>query len=139
MSEALRILVVEDDDRLVVYFYQPLGTHFLSDVRFSFAENGEKALALLETNLFDVLLLDLDLTKGGRLMTGRQVLAWVARNRPKLPVVVITGTRTQGIRKDVSGKTFEGFRVREVIGKPVSIVELEALLEILRLEVGNGP
>src|SRR5688572_30504362 len=81
-----RILVVDDNDdnRYTLTLY--LGLEGYTDV--TVAEDGEQAIAALQTDRFDLVLLDVMMPK----VDGYQVLTW-AREQPnlaELPVIMIS-------------------------------------------------
>ncbi len=90
---SLRIAIVEDDATSRVILEQMLqkGQVPLREVKC--ADSLAGAVALLNTDLFDVVLLDLNLPDS----TGMSTLAEVVRRHPHLPVVVVTGEHDENM------------------------------------------
>ena len=91
------------------------------------AEDGEAAIELLSREAFDALLSDVDMPN----MSGFELLEWARKNRPEMPVLLMSGS--------VSGATGQTMRralekgARAVLAKPFVKGELErAIAEILR-------
>lgn len=82
-----RILVVDDDQEL----RENIGD-ILTDAGFlvRLATNGEEALALVESDDFDIVLLDLLMP----VMGGKEALPLIKRRRPQLKVVMMTAFAT---------------------------------------------
>jgi len=86
MHDPRRILVVEDEASLrfsMVAYLEDSG-HACRE-----AADGEEALALLEAEPFDLVITDLRMPR----LDGFALLEALRVVRPKLPVVVVTGTR----------------------------------------------
>ncbi len=90
---SLRIAIVEDDATSRVILEQMLqkGQVPLREVKC--ADSLAEAVALLNTGLFDVVLLDLNLPDS----TGMNTLAEVVHRHPRLPVVVVTGEHDENM------------------------------------------
>ncbi|WP_296443519.1 response regulator transcription factor [Rhodoferax sp. UBA5149] len=110
------LLIVEDDELLRDALSAQLtqaGHTLLS------AADGEKAQTLLESNRFDGVILDLGLPK----VSGMEVLRWIRRRLPALPVLVLTARdgvddRVQGLNAGAD----------DYLTKPFSMAELQARL-----------
>ena len=76
-----------DDDELTLEFYRDYFS--MNHVDLVTVKSAEDGLMLLSERDFDVLILDLCL-EGGDLMEGRRVLQKVAREYPRLEVVLVT-------------------------------------------------
>ncbi len=82
------ILLVDDDP-----FFRESLNDILLDEGYATAQagDGKTALDMLkQTNRYDLMLLDLDLPR----INGMEVMQKVARSRPELPVIIISGTGT---------------------------------------------
>nr|NIQ82081.1 response regulator [Anaerolineae bacterium] len=79
-----RILIVDDEKSILTSLSSILeDERYLTEV----AEDGERALRLLETNGFDLVLLDIWLPG----MDGVETLERIKESRPDLPVIMISG------------------------------------------------
>jgi CheY-like chemotaxis protein len=79
------VLVVEDD-RSTLNLYR-MGLKGLQGFRILLAENGMKALEILQTEPVDVLVTDLSMP----VMDGFKLIAIVAERYPSIPILVMTG------------------------------------------------
>lgn len=109
----LDILIVDDDQpirNLVRQIVQRLGYPSRD------AANGEEAIAQLEAQLPDLLVLDLMMPK----VSGWEVLEWLKErgHLPSLPVVVLTAVGSSKM------KGLDEFDIQAVIAKPFEVSEL---------------
>lgn len=79
------VLVVEDD-RATLNLYR-MGLKGLQEFRILLAENGVKALDILQTEAVDVLVTDLSMP----VMDGFRLIAVVSERYPSIPILVMTG------------------------------------------------
>lgn len=79
-----RVLVIEDDPMDIVLIRREL-EKFLCDV--TYCEDGEKAIAAIKGNQWDIILIDQHVPK----LTGNEILQETAGFRPGARVVVVTG------------------------------------------------
>ena len=106
-----RVLVVDDDGQVRALLARQLQA---CGVVVDTASGGAQAMAMLDRDRFDALMLDLDMPG----VTGLDVLLHVQRAAPDLPVLVVTGT-------------FEAERIEgatDVLAKPVEAKVLRAAL-----------
>lgn len=105
MSGRGNVLVVEDDRELRAMFRTAL---VLDEFDVIEAGNGLEALRRLESNIFDLIVLDMALPA----LSGRSFLLelMAKADTRKIPVVIVTG----------STKTFTSLNVGRVLRKPVS-------------------
>jgi DNA-binding response OmpR family regulator len=113
------LLIVEDDELLRDALSAQLSQagHTVTP-----APDGERAQALLESSRFDGVILDLGLPKVG----GMEVLRWIRRRLPALPVLVLTARdgvddRVQGLNAGAD----------DYLTKPFSMAELQARLSAM--------
>ena len=79
----MRVLIVEDDPKLAQFVARGLrAERFAVDV----AGDGVLGQRFLDTYSYDLLILDLMLPK----LSGSELLVWVRKRRPELPVLVLT-------------------------------------------------
>jgi len=115
--DALRILIVDDEDELVTTLVERLR---MRGIEASGVNSGEEALELLESKLFDVLLVDVKMPGLG----GLQLVCEVKSRRPNQQVVLLSGHGS--IEDAEKGKELGVF---DYVLKPVAI---EKLVELLR-------
>src|SRR5258708_26544096 len=85
MPARQKILIL-DDEHDILEIYQEILARLPSQPEIHTADNGARALALLDSDNFSLLLADLRMPQ----MDGFQVLAIVRRKFPSLPVAVVT-------------------------------------------------
>ncbi|ADU62027.1 MAG: response regulator [Pseudodesulfovibrio sp.] len=84
MSDIIRVLLVDDEDGFIAALSKRLDRRGMS---VSTASGGEEAMALLETESYDVMVLDVKMPR----MDGMQVLSMVKSRHPALEVILLTG------------------------------------------------
>ncbi|WP_243028637.1 response regulator transcription factor [Thermus albus] len=127
----MRVLLVDDDKALL----EVLGA-YLRGAGFEAleAENGEKALALFPRA--DLIILDLMLPK----LDGFQVLAEVRRERPELPILMLTARgeeeeRVKGLELGADDYVVKPFSPKEVVARVKALLRRAGLKE----ELNYGP
>lgn len=119
------ILVVEDDPRQLWLYSRALRDYRLTCVR-----SGTEALAALQRQLPDLILLD-HVLDGGEL--GLDFLPRLKDAAAHVPILIVSGTLDiQGQLRSLQGPRAASF----VITKPVDLVELERTVEIALTECG---
>lgn len=114
-----RVLVVDDytvNRKVVVMMLAPLGCQIAE------AANGQSALALLEAQAFDVVLIDFNMPVMGGLEATRRIRAQAALR--DLPVICLTAGITEAERADAIAVGMTGF-----IEKPIDMRSLVAAVE----------
>ena len=113
------LLIVEDDDLLRDALSAQLAQagHTVTP-----AADGEQAQTLLESSRFDGVILDLGLPK----VSGMEVLRWLRKRLPALPVLVLTAR--DGVEDRVQGLNAGA---DDYLTKPFSTAELQARLDAL--------
>jgi DNA-binding response OmpR family regulator len=123
---ARRILVVEDDEPLARLLARGLATE-LYEVEL--LHDGEAAARALETDEYDLVVLDLNLPK----MDGLSLLQWLRSSKSTTPVLVLTGrSRTEDMVRTLDGGA------DDCLFKPFSLLELMARVRVL-LRRSNAP
>ncbi len=114
----MRILVIEDEPRIQAFLVRGLEAEGYVAVA---AESGPKGLTLAVAAAWDLVVLDL-LLPG---LSGLQVLRELHRERPELPVVILSA------RSDVETK-LRGFELgaSDYLAKPFSLEELLARIRV---------
>jgi CheY-like chemotaxis protein len=87
-------ILILDDEHDILEIYQEILARLPSQPEIHTADNGARALALLESDTFSLLLADLRMPQ----MDGFQVLAIVRRKFPSLRVAVVTGAEDEQFR-----------------------------------------
>src|SRR5690242_13558626 len=93
MANRQKILIL-DDEQDILEIYQEILARLPSQPDIRTVDNGAQAIAMLEGQPFNMLLLDLRMPQ----MDGFQVLAIVRRKFPSLRVVVMTGAEDEQFR-----------------------------------------
>ena len=114
----MRVLVVDDDPRLVMAISDVLGAEGYETRT---AHNGEVAIRQLETFSPHVIVLDMEMPK----MDGFEVLRWLESNGIAVPVIIASNN------DDVSAKDLGAF---SKLPKPF---DLDQLLAALTAAVGT--
>jgi CheY-like chemotaxis protein len=89
-----KILLLDDDQDFLDLYREMLSQHLPSMPEVRTANTGARALSLLESEPFTLLVVDLNLSK----MDGLQVLTIARRKYPQLRLVVLTGIRDEQFR-----------------------------------------
>lgn len=113
----MKILLVEDEEDLVSAMVQRLK---FRGIEASCALNGQQALGLIGKESFDVVVLDLKLPG----MSGVEVHSTITKERPDLPIVLITG---HGAPPDQLGLDPAGEYI--ILEKPVKLDILLATID----------
>jgi CheY-like chemotaxis protein len=93
MSTKHKILLLDDDEQMLE-LYQELLRQLPSQPEVHVSNSGARAIALLESEPFTLLITDLRMPK----MDGLQVLAIVRRKYPNLRIIVLTGVLDEEYR-----------------------------------------
>jgi len=120
-----KILIVEDDRKMA----SAVSAHLKTKGHLSFTvHTAEDAIEQLETNSYDLIILDLILPD----RPGDEILKWKQSNAAKngMPVIVVSGEISHEKIRDVRNR----YSVRDYIAKPCSMKELsdrvQGLLEL---------
>lgn len=117
MSRRLRIMVADDEEVILEACQRILRQ---AGYEVSTAINGLAALGLLRDNDFDLVVLDIKMP----LMDGMQLMEVISREKPGLPVVVITGYDTA----ETSDEALKA-GASDFLAKPFSPKELRRTIE----------
>jgi DNA-binding response OmpR family regulator len=134
-SETLRVLVVEDEQKVASALREGL-TGEGYDV--TVEHTGEGAFFRLNTEAFDVILLDLMLP--GR--DGLQILRALRARGDKTPVLVLTARdtlddRVHGLDSGAGDYLIKPFAFEEVLARIRALLRRGRVAEVLRLRVGD--
>ncbi len=134
-----RILIIDDEKVIREGVERALSNRGYSIVK---AEDGDKGLALLKEQDFDIVLTDLMMPG----LDGFAVLDWIRENQPNVQVIVITGfaTVTKAVTAmkqgafDFVGKPFTPDYIRVVVDRAIENLSMRAEAEQLREEKNRG-
>src|SRR5580693_8391595 len=104
MAKQHKILLLDDDEQLLE-LYQELLQELPSQPEVRVSNSGARAIAMLESEPFTLLITDLRMPK----MDGLQVLAIVRRKFPQLRIVVLTGVLDEEYRSRCYAQGVEMF------------------------------
>ena len=114
------ILIVEDDSLILELIEELLASTGRSVLA---ASNGVEARAQVERHPeLAAIITDLAMPE----MDGTKLIEWLARERPDLPVLVLTGTSAQQ-----SGGVLDRYNLLGIIRKPLTDDKIDQLLETL--------
>src|SRR5580692_3148483 len=126
MPARQKILIL-DDEHDILEIYQEILARLPSQPEIHTADNGARALALLESEPFNLLLVDLRMPS----MDGFQVLAIVRRKFPTLRVVVMTAAEDEQFRARAYAMGIDLYLEKPKTGKEIiNFVDcIESMLE----------
>jgi CheY-like chemotaxis protein len=126
MAARQKILIL-DDEHDILEIYQEILARLPSQPEIHTADAGMRAIALLESETFNLLLVDLRMPT----MDGFQVLAIVRRRFPALRVVVMTGADDEQFRARAYGMGIDLYLEKPKTGKEIiNFVDcIESMLE----------
>jgi CheY-like chemotaxis protein len=126
MAARQKILIL-DDEHDILEIYQEILARLPSQPEIHTADNGPRAIALLESEPFNLLLVDLRMPQ----MDGFQVLAVVRRKFPALRVVVMTSAEDEQFRARAYAMGIDLYMEKPKTGKEIiNFVDcIESLLE----------
>ena len=94
MASNPKILLVDDDQKFLDLYQEMLAKHLPSAPEVRVASSGARAISLLESEKFTLMIVDLNMPK----MDGLQVISVAHRKYPKLRLVVLTALREEQFR-----------------------------------------
>jgi DNA-binding response OmpR family regulator len=126
MAYKHRILIL-DDEPDILEIYQEILARLPSQPEIITAETGNQAIALLESQPFSLLLLDLKMPH----MDGFQVLAIVRKKFPSLRVIVMTGEDDEQFRARAYAMGIDLYMQKPKTGKEIInfVDSVESLIE----------
>jgi CheY-like chemotaxis protein len=127
MAAARQKILILDDEHDILEIYQEILARLPSQPEIHTADNGGRALALLDSEPFSLLLVDLRMPQ----MDGFQVLAIVRRKFPSVRVVVVTGAEDEQFRARAYAMGVDLYLEKPKTGKEIiNFVDcIESLLE----------
>jgi CheY-like chemotaxis protein len=126
MATQQKILLLDDDENMLD-IYQELLKQLPSKPMVHVSNSGARAIALLESEPFDLLITDLRMPK----MDGLQVLAIVRRKFPRLRIIVLTGVLDEEYRSRAYAQGVELFWQKPASSEEVKLFQdcIESLLD----------
>ncbi len=126
MPARQKILIL-DDEHDILEIYQEILARLPSQPEIHISDSGARAIALLESDPFSLLLVDLRMPQ----MDGFQVLAIVRRKFPALRVVVMTAAEDEQFRARAYGMGIDLYLEKPKTGKEIiNFVDcIESMLE----------
>jgi CheY-like chemotaxis protein len=120
-------ILLLDDDQQMLDMYQSLLKQLPSKPEVHVSNSGTRAIALLESEAFTLLITDLHMPK----MDGLQVLAIVRRKFPHLRIIVLTGVMDEEYRARAYAQGVELFWQKPGTGQEVKLFQdcIESLLD----------
>jgi CheY-like chemotaxis protein len=116
-----RLLILDDEDAVLL----PLGRYFAElDYEVVTCREPEEAEALLECERFDLVILDLGLTRFGR--EGLEVLSSIRASHPWLPVIIFSAYLSPEVEEEA-----HRLKVDAVLGKPQPLEDIARVVETL--------
>lgn len=118
-----KVLIVDDEPAVLFALSEALADR-RRGVKVATAANGHEAVAILESERVDLVVTDLRMPQ----MDGFELLAWLRRGFPHLPVMVMTG-----FRAETAARLDDGL---EVLEKPFDVGDLKRKVsDLLRQSV----
>jgi CheY-like chemotaxis protein len=133
MSGQPKILLVDDDQEFLNLYQEMLSKHLssLPDVRI--ASSGSRALSLLDSETFNMLIVDLQMPK----MDGLQVLTIARRKHPILRLVVLTGIQDEQFRTRAYAMGVDQYWIKPETDHEMGLF-LESVESLLNREATGG-
>jgi CheY-like chemotaxis protein len=128
-----KILLLDDDQDFLDLYREMLSKHLscLPEVRT--ASSGPRALALLESETFTLLIVDLHMPK----MDGLQVLSIARRKYPQLRLVVLTSIRDEQFRARAYGMGVDQYWIKPESDQEMGLF-MESIESLLNREAQGG-
>ena len=136
-----KILIVDDEPAVLFALSEALADR-RRGVKVATAANGNEAVAILESEKVDLMVTDLRMPE----MDGFELMAWLRRSFPQLPVIVMTAYVAEssrlGVGLDVLEKPFDlgilkkktSDMLRQSVKGRVENISLSSFLQLLEIE-----
>src|SRR5262245_21345532 len=128
-----RILLLDDDQDFLDLYREMLSQHLPSMPEVRMANSGARALSLLESEQFTLLICDLNLPK----MDGLQVVTIARRKFPQLRLVVLTAIRDEQFRTRAYALGVDPFWLKPETDQEMGLF-MESIESIIRREAQAG-
>lgn len=123
-----KILLLDDDQDFLDLYREMLGQHLPSLPEIRTALSGARGLALLESETFNLMTVDLNMPK----MDGLQVLSIARKKYPEMRLVVLTGIRDEQFRTRAYAMGVDQYWI-----KPESDQEMGLFIESIESLLGR--
>lgn len=133
MSAQPTILLLDDDQDFLDLYREMLGQHLPSMPEVRIANSGSRALSLLESEQFNLLIADLNMPK----MDGLQVLTIARRKFPHLRLVVLTGIRDEQFRTRAYGLGVDQYWLKPETDQEMGLF-MESMESLVSREAQEG-
>ncbi|HEX3130801.1 MAG TPA: response regulator [Thermoanaerobaculia bacterium] len=136
-----KILIVDDEPAVLFALSEALADR-RRGVKVATAANGNEAMAILESEKVDLMVTDLRMPE----MDGFELMAWLRRSFPRLPVIVMTAYLSEsarlGVGVDILEKPFDlgilkkktSEMLRQSVKGRVENISLSSFLQLLEIE-----
>jgi len=125
MSEAKRILIIEDDQFLREFYQELLQAEGYS---IDTAPDGEIGLSKIQSNEYDLVLLDLMLPRKDGVQILRDLKITPAKS-PKIKIVVLTNLGQEVIIKQCFDLGADGYLIKSALNPDQVLTEVKSYLE----------
>jgi len=133
MSVQQKILLLDDDQDFLDLYQEMLGQHLSMLPEIKTALTGSRALSMLESDKYSLLILDLHMPK----MDGLQVLAIARRKYPELRVVILTGVRDEQFRSRAYAMGVDQYWIKPETDQEMGLF-MESIETLLNSEAQGG-
>src|SRR5213593_1778358 len=133
MSAQSKILLLDDDQDFLDLYREMLSHHLPSMPDVRAASSGARALSMLESEIYTLLICDLNMPK----MDGLQVLGIAARKYPKLRLVILTGIRDEQFRARAYAMGVDQYWIKPESDQEMGLF-MESIESLLNREASCG-
>jgi CheY-like chemotaxis protein len=133
MPSQPKILILDDDQDFLDLYKEMLSQHLPSLPEVRTANNGARALSMLESESFNLLICDLNLPK----MDGLTVLSIAGRKYPQLRLVVLTGIRDEQFRTRAYAMGVDQYWIKPETDQEMGLF-MESIESLLSRELQGG-
>ena len=130
---ASKILLLDDDTAFTELYREMLSKHLSSMPEVKCATTGSRALAMLDAEPINMLIVDLNMPK----MDGLQVLSIVRRKHPHVRLVVLTGVRDEQFRTRAYAMGVDQYWIKPESDQEVGLF-MESIESLLSRETQGG-
>ena len=133
MNGACKVLIVDDceEDRAVYCRYLKSQNPSSEDYEIDSTESAETALALCETNAYDVVLLDYDLPE----LSGLEFLAWSqTQNLSSVAIIMLSAFGNESLAVQALKKGAQDYLVKQSLTPEILFHSIRSSLEQVRLK-----
>lgn len=133
MAAQHKILLLDDDQDFLDLYKEMLANHLSCLPEMRTASSGSRALSLLDSESFSLIIVDLNMPK----MDGLQVLSIARRKYPQLKVVVLTGIRDDQFRTRAYAMGVDQYWIKPESDQEMGLF-MESIESLLSREAQGG-